>query len=58
MTTTWEEFIDLANKQINIQFNNNDGTTGELVAEQHKYVELQYGDGMSPEGIKLYLERL
>ena len=35
-STTWEEFVDLANKQINIQFGNIDGTTGELFkAEQH-----------------------
>ena len=56
-STTWEEFIDLANKQINIQFGNIDGTTGELVQGRtaYKYMELQYGDGMSPEGIELYL---
>ena len=55
--TDWEEFIDLANKQINIQFGNIDGTTGELVQGRtaYKYMELQYGDGMSPEGIELYL---
>ena len=56
-STTWEEFIDLANKQINIQFGNIDGTTGELVQGRtaYKYMELQYDDGMSPEGIELYL---
>ena len=62
--TDWADFIDIANKQINIQFGNIDGTTGELVQGRtaYKYMELQYSEYQEfavsktkVSGIELYL---